>query len=391
MNKLLGVAITVIFGLLAFTAMAEQATESEPEARPPQKAVTTKAGAQNAKAPRPAKARQQPAKAPTPAEQATADTESADEEESDDTGVAALPTTTAEFVAAMSAEIREVEGRPVCDETAGRCFYHFRGDEGRVHEIQLWFGETSRTIYVFVNHFASAPQNADASTVVLRHLAALNRVLEIARFEWNPADGEVRLSTVMNVDTNFDRFALRGLLRLIQSAAERYAPMIAELTEDYEDADQPPSPTTRNRTVSDRHNYMDAIQSELDAMGYSANCDEDHGRCTFELDSEEARNVFPISVQYNSQANTVIVSTDRFVTAPTDNPRTDRLLQRALELNWQNLTPMFQWDASSGTLRVAGVVNTDSNLDRRALRGVIQSVNHVAEQHYREFRGLLNP
>jgi len=52
---------------------------------------------------------------------------------------------------------------------------------------------------------------------------------------------------------------------------------------------------------------------------------------------------------------------------------------------------MFQWNSSDGTLRVAGVLNTDTNLDRRALRGVIGAVDTVVARHYREFRDILNP
>jgi hypothetical protein len=177
---------------------------------------------------------------------------------------------------------------------------------------------------------------------------------------------------------------------MIQGAADRYHPLITRVAADHANAGAPPRPEDR-AAGGDRHGYMAAIEEELRALGLSPTCDAAAGQCRYELDSVEARNVFPISVRLDPRANTVIVSTDVFVTAPADNPRIDAFVQRVLELNWEQLVPMFQWDAGTGAVRVAGVINTDSNLDRRALRGVVQAVNRVAERRYRELRAVLNP
>lgn len=411
MKKWVILGIVLCGALLALPALSEQAdAPADQPAQQAQPAKAVKAVPIKAKVPVPVKARIKapalPVKAvatkagltkagPTKAvdePEETTETEEAVEEATSET-VTSLPESVAGFVVEMSEQIKAVGGRPVCDEEGGRCRYRYRGAGEQSHEIHLWYGETSKTIYIFVNHYASAEGTNAATPVLMRHLSAMSRSLGIARFEWNEADGEVRLSTVMNVDTNFDRNALRGLLRFIQDSADRFKPQIDSVLENHEEAPIPPQPSAGETpdSVSDRYGYMSAIEEELTTMGLNATCDADAGRCTFELDSEEARNVFNISVQYNSQSNTVLVVAERFLSATTDNPRTDRLLQRITALNWQQLVPMFQWDASDGQMRVVGVINTDSNLDRRAFRSVVQSVNQVAARHYRELRGMLNP
>ena len=42
--------------------------------------------------------------------------------------------------------------------------------------------------------------------------------------------GEVRLSAVLNTDSNFDRRAFRGVIRSLIRLADRYAPEVGQLT-----------------------------------------------------------------------------------------------------------------------------------------------------------------
>lgn len=352
----------------------------------PQKAVTTAAPAADAEE-NEADAEENEAEE----NEADAEENEADADEAENEDISALPEDMAGFVAAMREQIEQVDGDPNCDAQTGRCWYHYSGEGDETHEIHLWYSDVSQTIYIFVNHFVTAPQDA-ADPALVHYLSALNRVMEIARFEWNPTDGEVRLSTVINVDTNLDRHALRNVLRLVQDAATRYHSQVAELVEDAEDADDLPAPRNRsNQTVSDRFGYMGAIEEELSSLGYSPTCDAERGRCTFEIDSEVARNVFPIVVQYNSPADTVLITTDRFIQAPADNENTTQLLQRLLELNWAQLAPMFQWNSNDGTVRLAAMINTDSNFDRRAFRSVVQALRQQTETNYRELRAIAAP
>ena len=50
----------------------------------------------------------------------------------------------------------------------------------------------------------------------------LNWELLVGKFEWNPRTGEVRLSAVLNTDSNFDRRAFRSIVHALDSIAVRY-------------------------------------------------------------------------------------------------------------------------------------------------------------------------
>lgn len=303
-----------------------------------------------------------------------------------------LPADTAGFVAAMNEQITSLGRTPTCDEQTGRCRYSFQAAGSR-HEVQLWYSGSSHSIYIFVNHLAEATVDNPATPVLLRHLAAASWIMRLARFEWNAANGEVRVSIVQNVDTAFDRRAFRGLLRFIEGAVSRYQPEITQILADHESAPEAPAPSEASEPseVADQHGYLNAIEEELRALGLNPSCDAARGRCTYDFDSQAASNVFNVVVAYDSRDNTVTTSIDRFLIATPQNPRSARLLQRLLELNWQQLVPMYQWNSSTNQVRLAAVINTDSNFDRRAFRGVVQAVHAAGERNYRALRSMLNP
>jgi hypothetical protein len=291
----------------------------------------------------------------------------------------------------MAEQIREAGHSPTCDDTTGRC--RFRVSVGDAsYEIQAWFSGESQTIYLFTNQLAMAPLTNAASPALLRYLAATNWSIRPARFEWNQTDGEIRLSTVQNVDTNFDRRAFRTLIRFLRDGIERFQPEITQIMATPDEAPAATAPTEENEgAISDRHGYMTAIQEELVGLGLTPVCDAQNGRCTYELDSTEAANVFGVTVRYDSRASVVSVSMDRYLVAPAENPRSERLIERAMELNWEQLVPFFQWNTVTNNVRLTGVMNTDSNFDRSAFRGTVRAVHAAGSRNYRAMRGMLNP
>jgi hypothetical protein len=393
MKKLLVMGLLFAGALTHARAQAEEAAKAPTppaEAEQPNKANQPARPAPAASSPAAAQpATSAPATAPAATSTAAASPASTG---TDAQGQETMPRTPAQFATAINEQIAELGHTPHCRPQAGQCHYWYRSAANSEHEIRLWYNAGTRTIYVFVNRFAEASMNSAAAPVLLRHAAAASRVAEIGRFEWDARNGELRLSTVLNVDSNMDRRALRNLLRLVQAAVDQFAPHFAAIAENHETARPLPTPpAAATGSVSDRYGYMNAIQEELDALGLRPQCQTQQGRCTYEIDSTEARTIIPFVVQYDGRANTLLVTTDRYVTAGSDNPRTDRLLQQLMELNWQQLVPMYQWNAADGKVRLAGALNTDSNLDRRAFRSVVQAVNRVAQRNFRELRGILNP
>jgi hypothetical protein len=55
-----------------------------------------------------------------------------------------------------------------------------------------------------------------------------------------------------------------------------------------------------------------------------------------------------------------------------------------MELNWRLLVGKFEWDPSDGEVRLAMVMNTDSNFDRRAFRSLVRAITDQADRLYGE-------
>jgi hypothetical protein len=88
-----------------------------------------------------------------------------------------------------------------------------------VHAV---YSDDSDTVYVYVERYLMLAPEAPQTTATLRRLMELNWELLVGKFEWNPRTGEVRLSAVLNTDSNFDRRAFRSLVHALDSVAVRY-------------------------------------------------------------------------------------------------------------------------------------------------------------------------
>jgi hypothetical protein len=84
------------------------------------------------------------------------------------------------------------------------------------------YNDDSDTVYVYVERYLLLAPEARQTTAALRRLMELNWELLVGKFEWNPRTGEVRLSAVLNTDSNFDRRAFRSIVHALDSAAVRY-------------------------------------------------------------------------------------------------------------------------------------------------------------------------
>jgi hypothetical protein len=88
-----------------------------------------------------------------------------------------------------------------------------------VHAV---YSDDSDTVYVYVERYLMLAPEAPRTQATLRRLMELNWELLVGKFEWNPRSGEVRLSAVLNTDSNFDRRAFRSIVHALDSAAVRY-------------------------------------------------------------------------------------------------------------------------------------------------------------------------
>lgn len=140
------------------------------------------------------------------------------------------------YAHAMAQEL-EAMGLGVACETLSptrtRCDYRARSSatERTFHAHALYSDETD-TVYFHVERYLVALPHASSTPTLLRRLMELNWSVLVGKFEWNPRDGEVRLSAVLNTDSNFDRRAFRSIVLALDTIGARYHAELAALVAD---------------------------------------------------------------------------------------------------------------------------------------------------------------
>lgn len=139
---------------------------------------------------------------------------------------AAVDATQPRYLSTISRELDAMSIVHTCEavsQTRGVCSYRVPGPTShRELEIHLVYSDDSDTIYVYVDHYLVIAPDAEGSAAILRRLMELNWQLLAAKLEWHGTDGEVRLSSVIHTDSNFDRRAFRSCLRSLQQVADRH-------------------------------------------------------------------------------------------------------------------------------------------------------------------------
>jgi hypothetical protein len=95
--------------------------------------------------------------------------------------------------------------------------------------------------------------------------------------------------------------------------------------------------------------------------------------------------------EYSDDSDTIYLYLEQYLVVPSDSPRCAALLRRLMELNWELLVGKFEWNARTGEVRLAAVVNTDSNFDRRAFRSTVRALYTVGARYRAELQSLVGP
>ncbi|MDH5671526.1 MAG: YbjN domain-containing protein [Myxococcales bacterium] len=126
--------------------------------------------------------------------------------------------------------------------------------------------------------------------------------------------------------------------------------------------------------------YAAAIEQELEALALEPRCESaapDSLRCRFRGRSGLTEKGAEMVLVYSDRSDTIYIYIERFVQAQATDPATPALLMRLMEFNWELLLGKFEWNAHSGEVRLSATLSTDSNLDRRALRSAIRTLETV--------------
>jgi hypothetical protein len=150
---------------------------------------------------------------------------------------------------------------------------------------------------------------------------------------------------------------------------------------------------TRGTVPEGQPRYLEAMRTELEQMAIQGvTCqatDAQRANCEFTQEGPISHREFRIRLAYSDRTDTVYLYVERYLTAPQDGARTDALLRRLMELNWQMLLGKFEWDPTFGEVRLAMVLNTDSNFDRRAFRSSVRSLVELADRYSTELDRML--
>lgn len=138
--------------------------------------------------------------------------------------------------------------------------------------------------------------------------------------------------------------------------------------------------------------YLAPMRRELGSMRVrSASCepvDAQRARCTFTARGITTGREFPVHMVYSDRTDTIYMYIERYLVAPPDGQATNAVLRRLMELNWTLLLGKFEWDATDGEVRLAMILNTDSNFDRRAFRSAVRGIGQLADRYYNELDRL---
>lgn len=152
-------------------------------------------------------------------------------------------------------------------------------------------------------------------------------------------------------------------------------------------ADEAPSAAT-DTAAQGQPRYLEAMRHELTAMGVrGATCeptDAERARCTFTARGISTGREFTVHLVYSDRTDTIYVYVERYLVAPADGQTTPALLRRLMELNWTLLLGKLEWDSTDGEVRLAMILNTDSNFDRRAFRSAIRGIGQLADRYWGE-------
>lgn len=127
------------------------------------------------------------------------------------------------YADALQAELGAMQRQPSCQvEASGRFHCTFTGAGPAAGAMHAVYSDQTDTVYVYLERYAMLPSDDPQTPTLLRRMMELNWQLLVGKLEWSARSGEVRLSAVLNTDSNFDRRALRSIVVALETVAERY-------------------------------------------------------------------------------------------------------------------------------------------------------------------------
>ena len=133
------------------------------------------------------------------------------------------------YMIAIRQEIARLNIDAVCDDRAGTCvFATTLGEEGPTLDVTIRLSFATHTVYIYIERFIEIDTPKGPGLELARLLLAYNRQMVTSKLEWDESTATIRISVVLNTDSNFDRKAFRSQLLGMLSNARRIRPAIIE-------------------------------------------------------------------------------------------------------------------------------------------------------------------
>ncbi len=153
------------------------------------------------------------------------------------------------YLTAIKQELARLDMTARCDDAGQSCFITHPVKNSSTPELHLVikYSAATDTVYLYVDRFIELTDDSELNASLATRLLALNSELVTAKFEWDRAGQAVRLSTVLNTDSNFDRRAFRSQLLGLLKVATRLWPELNAASEPGNNAQKTPTNVGDNR------------------------------------------------------------------------------------------------------------------------------------------------
>lgn len=134
------------------------------------------------------------------------------------------------YLEAVENELRAVGFAPACEVLTpprARCeFDRVDPRNGARMAFVAVIDDTTHTVYLYsrLGHLSAEDERAP---MIFARLLDFGWQSLALKFEWSSASGEIRVSSLIHTDSNFDRRAFRVLLRLLRQEAPRIRRVLA--------------------------------------------------------------------------------------------------------------------------------------------------------------------
>ncbi len=135
-----------------------------------------------------------------------------------------------DYLQAMQQELARLSLQANCDTSISTCVFTNTSRDGSSSlDVTVRYSGATQTVYIYIGRFLSLEDSAGPSLELSRKLLELNRQMVTSKLEWDRTTNTIRMSVVLNTDSNFDRKAFRSQIKGLLSNARKILPTLETL------------------------------------------------------------------------------------------------------------------------------------------------------------------